>query len=317
MSILQLFTRDDSRFKLPDNLYSPLMMGIYGRGNRELAPEEIELEKIVRCLKQTQLLALHELISYWQRRFLECIQSKGSVCVGTGLVEGGEEEGAECQFAEGCRAGTPHVSVQGGNEGGDVSSVKPLPPLSECAPNQQDRPLCVPTKLHHHDNHTLVVQPDQFFSGPDPRPLFPKEILSSTQPSQLEMWPEQINDYLLASLQCDSWAGGPLLEYLRVEEQGAPSSSCLLYWQAVQYLLTLDNLPEEKRENPLMNPSLHCHLVSHVTSVTALTEQHIEKSALQRVLFPPAERKKLLEYLPQGLGRSLLAASQRFAAKVC
>jgi hypothetical protein len=139
---------------------------------------------------------------------------------------------------------------------------------------------------------------------------------SSKETEQFELFPEEISDYLLSSLQCDSWAGSPLLEYLRMEGQSSTNTNCLLYWQGVQYLLLIDSHPSESRHNPLMHALLHTHLAPYACSVDMLIDQHIKMCGEKGVPLPTADRQCLLEYLPHGLGRGLLAASQRLTAKV-
>ena len=179
---------------------------------------------------------------------------------------------------------------------------KPLPPMEAAAESGKvDEP----------------PKPDMFRCS-IPQPLLPPvSNLSQGCSSELDQLPmEQLNDHLVASLRCDVWAGGPFLAHLQTVVGGAPIVNCLLHWQAVEYLVALDNTAESKRDNPTMEPSLHQYLVPYATSPEELLTRHVKETATKGVKFPPVQWCQLMEALPLGLGKDQLIASQRFVSKV-
>ena len=292
LAILHVFTRDDSRFKLPEQLLNPLTISLYGRNKPSLedfeALKTVEVGKMVRCLRQNQQLALRELSGYWLRQFAHSL--------------GGQEEDSNNH---------KDSRVDEGEEVDDTSSLheervsepsKPLPPMEVAAESGEvDEP----------------PKPD-LFQCSIPQPLLPPvSNLSQGCSSKLDQLPmEQLNDHLVASLRCDVWAGGPFLVHLQTVVGGAPIVNCLLHWQAVEYLVALDNTAESKRYNHTMEPSLHRYLVPYATSPEELLTKHVKETATKQVRFPPVQRCRLMEALPLGLGKDQLIASQRFVSKV-
>ena len=311
LSILQMFTRDNSQFKLPDSVRTPLLMGLLG--NSEGMLEEVGLDKLFRCLRQAQSLVLAEVRSYWLRTFTECFEGHDRILSSAALsgVEGDQEVGGAK------RAGSPFIHIQEDADGGGSATILPLPPLSSIDYDMSSTPTCDLGKPHCYGNSIPCTTPAEPSVPNQLKTLLPEKMSSSKETEQFELFPEEISDYLLSSLQCDSWAGSPLLEYLRMEGQSSTNTNCLLYWQGVQYLLLIDSHPSESRHNPLMHALLHTHLAPYACSVDMLIDQHIKMCGEKGVPLPTADRQCLLEYLPHGLGRGLLAASQRLTAKVC
>lgn len=316
-AILRIFTQGNSRFKLPEQLLHPLSLALYGRNQPPLdgVEKSVGIGKMVRCLRQNQQLALKELSSYWLEQFADSLEKRtdnASISEEEIKVELTEKEAInrnETLFAHEERASSPEdldasslpsksqsflaAAAEGGEE---IDNIKEQKAITDT--RSQSKAGFVHQSLPH-----PLTQTATFAHLP---------MSCSSEHFSIE----KLNDYLLASLHCDVWAGGPFLDYLVKEEEGTPTANCLLYWQAVEYLTVLDATPTTKQCNPLMQPSLHQYLVHHVTSPEDLVAKHVKESATRRVRLPPTEQCRLTEGLPLGLGKDLLLASQRFVSKV-
>ena len=270
---------------------------------------------MVRCLSQNQQLALRELSGYWLEQFADSLERRTE-----NATTSGEEREEDLTNQD---AGDDSKTLFACEERADSSED-----LDTSLPNESQSPLAATAHDEEVDNsknqkHSSTTDARSqskadFFHQPFPQPLAQTStcvhFLESCSSEHFSV--EQLNDYHLASLHCDVWAGGPFLDYLLKEEEGAPTANCLLYWQAVEYLVILDATPTPKQHNPLMQPSLHQHLVPHVTSPEDLISKHVKESAVKRVRLPPAEQRRLTEGLHLGLGKDLLLSSQRLVSKV-
>ena len=314
LALLHTFTRDNSRFKLPEQLLHPLTLGLYGRNQPLLdgVVTSVGVGKMVRCLRQNQQLALRELSGYWLRQFADSLERSPE-----NPTTNGEESEMELTDQEAENEDDAHEERASSPEDSDASLPSTsLSPVAAAAQGDEEEDNI---KNQEDIADTCSQSKTDFFHRSIPQPLLAQSsILAHLSKScSSERFPvEQLNDHLLASLHCDVWAGGPFLDYLLKEEDGAPTANCLLYWQAVEYLMVLDATPEPKQDNPIMQPSLHQYLVPHVTSPEDLIAKHVKESAVRRVRLPPSEQRRLMEGLPLGLGRDLLLASQRFVSKV-
>ena len=317
LALLRIFTQSNSRFKLPEQLLHPLTLALYGRNQPPLdgVEKSVGVGKMVRCLRQNQQLALRELSGYWLKQFTDSLEKRtenASISDEEIKVELTEKEAAnknEGLFAPEERASSP--------EDLDASSLpsKSQSPLAAAAESGEEVDNI---KNQRATTDTRSQSKADIFHQSLPHPLTQTatfvHLPRSCSSEHFSI--EKLNDYLLASLHCDVWAGGPFLDYLVKEEEGAPTANCLLYWQAVEYLMVLDATPTAKQCNPLMQPSLHQYLAPHVTSPEDLIAKHVKESAARRVRLPPTEQCRLTEGLPLGLGKDLLLASQRFVSKV-
>ena len=317
LSLLRIFTQSNSRFKLPEQLLHPLTLALYGRNQPPLdgVGKSVGVEKMVRCLRQNQQLALRELSGYWLEQFADSLEKRtdnASISdeeIKVELTEKEAESKNEALFAHEEKTSSP--------EDLDASSLpsKSQSPLAAAAESGEEVDNI---KNQRATTDTRSQTKADIFHQSIPHPLTQTatfvHLPMSCSSEHFSI--EKLNDYLLASLHCDVWAGGPFLDYLVKEEEGAPTANCLLYWQAVEYLMVLDATPTAKQCNPLMQPSLHQYLVPHVTSPEDLIAKHVKESAAKRVRLPPTEQCRLTEGLPLGLGKDLLLASQRFVSKV-
>lgn len=129
-----------------------------------------------------------------------------------------------------------------------------------------------------------------------------------------------IKEYNLISsgLKADSISGNPFMRYL-LSKSGKTS--------VVNYLLFLQSIEEILKEDKIMRRSVlsgrdtcypyHCyHYQPMVTDIEEFIHLFVKPNAYKGVHLPLTLQKKMIDFLPRGLGKSLLNTAQMFAIKV-
>ena len=121
-----------------------------------------------------------------------------------------------------------------------------------------------------------------------------------------------------SGLKADKFSGNPFMRYLLSKSDKSTVVNYLLFWQSLEEILCEEKVmrsPVLSRRNACY--PYHCyHYQPVVTDIEEFLHLFVKPDAFKGVYLPTALQKKMITFLPKGLGKSLLTSAKHFAFKV-
>jgi len=121
-----------------------------------------------------------------------------------------------------------------------------------------------------------------------------------------------------SGLKADKFSGNPFMRYLLSKPDKSTVVNYLLFWQSLDEILCEERV---MRSSVLSAKNAcypyHCyHYQPVVTDIEEFLFLFVKSDAFKGVFLPTNLQKKMIHFLPKGLGKSLLTSAQMFAFKV-